>query len=300
MRLVSVALLFLVSAFGWGATPGGAPDNSPTTYRVEAAEVHISFSAFDKQNLPVGDLSLSDISVLQDGQPLRQVVTLEKRHQGPIVATVLTDSSESMGKAIPMARESWRWMNRNLVSNEDHVSFLDFDDSMFRPSSKQRGGVYLTALHDSLIKLIPQIQGTPEARKALILFTDGVDNASYHTLQDVIDTALEEDVAVYAISTAKFRVRYDSNALNRLTGMTGGRFFVVENSDQMIFAIKLIEQDLRSGYEIVFRPSKGKAGIHRLAIKSPTMPLRFYHRAAYFQPGVPETGVVEVAAAARH
>jgi hypothetical protein len=266
-------------------------------YRVETAEVHISFSATDQQNLPVSDLDLRDLTLLQDGKP-REIVALEHKEYSGISVAVLTDSSESMGKSVRVARESWQWMNRNLLRQDDHVLFLDFDDTLLAPSARKPGGVYLTCLYDSLIKVIPQVS-RGQSRRALILFTDGMDNASYHSLDDVIETALEESVAVYAISTSKFRVQYNNEVLVRLTKSTGGKFYSVDNADQMIFSLKLIEQELRSGYEIVFRPDKSASGIRRLILKSNWRPLKLNCQAAYYQPAIRPTGQVQVASVGR-
>lgn len=297
MRLMIVALLSLLfTPLARSAAPEASLDPSLPKYRVEAAEVHIGMTATDQQNLPVSDLSPADVTVLQDGQPL-PIISLEQREEVPIAAAVLTDSSESMGKSVAMARESWQWMNRNMVREEDKVTFLDFDDALLRPAGNKRSGVYLTCLYDSLVRIMPKIHGMGEARRALIMFTDGVDNASYHGLQDVIEAAMADNVAIYAISTTKFKVRYNGALLEKLTRATGGRFFSIDNTDQMIFALKLIEQDLRNGYDVIFRADKNRGGLRKLAIKSARRDLRFTHQAAYYQPAISPTGPVEVAVA---
>jgi hypothetical protein len=297
MRLISTALvLLLATTFVWCAPPESRPEPSTPKYRVETAEVHINFTATDQHNLPVSDLATTDVILLQDGQP-RQIVALEHKEYSAISAAVLTDSSESMGKSVAVARESWQWMNRNMIRSEDHLLFLDFDDALLRPPGQKPGGVYLTCLYDSLIRVIPQV-ARRQSRRALILFTDGVDNASYHALDDVIEAALAEGVAIYAITTPKFKVRYNYDVLDKLTESTGGKFFSIENADQMIFAVKLIEQDLRSSYELVFRPDKTKPGLRRLILKSPRQ-VRLNYQTAYYQPEIRSTGLVEVAAAGR-
>lgn len=285
MRVVAVALsLLLLVSFSWAASPGGAPDTPLITYRVETAEVHIAFSAFDKHDRPATELSPSDFTLLQDGHPVEETVSLERRHESPILATVMTDVSDSMVKADPFARDSWQWMNTNLLRANDHVAYFDFGADLASANLRSQPQMHLTSFYDCLLKLIPQVTHGDNGRRAIILFSDGRDNDSIHSLQDVIKFAIEQDIAVYAITTWKFKILYDEQVLDRLTSTTGGRYFVVKNTKEMIAALQDITQELRNGYEVVFRAGKGRSGLHRIAMQPTNHRLRFYHRAAYFQP----------------
>src|SRR4051812_27473702 len=102
MRLGIVALsLTLFVASAWAATPASPPDAPLTTFRVEAGEVHVAFSAVDQHRRPVMALSTSDFTLMRDGTPVDQGIELERRNESPITAAVMTDVSESMEKAVP-------------------------------------------------------------------------------------------------------------------------------------------------------------------------------------------------------
>ena len=278
---VALALLSFVTVTS-AAGPGGNPDVPITTFRIEAAEVHVAFSAYDRKKRPVAEVSAADFQLLRDGRPIDPAPEVERRHESPIAATVMTDVSESMAKAVPMARESWKWMDANLLRGQDEVSYFDFGEELTADQSqKQKGN--LTSFYDCLLELIPQIADRQEGRKVLILFTDGQDNYSLHSLRDVTDLALRRDVAVYAITTWKYKIVYNESVLDQLTQSTGGRFFVVKDQKEMNAALNQIVDEQRNGYEVIFRADKARGGMHRIAMESTDGRLRFYHRVAYYQ-----------------
>jgi Ca-activated chloride channel family protein len=285
MRVFALTFsVLLLAGFARAASPGGVPDPPLTTYRVEAAEVHVAFSAIDNHQRPVTELSTSDFTLLRDGRPVEQAVELERRHESPIVAAVMTDVSASMAKALPLARDSWQWMNTNLLRGDDQIAYFDFGAELSSATSPQQPEMHLTSFYDCLLKLIPKIKHDGYGRRAIILFTDGGDNDSIHSLQDVINQAVEQDIAVYAITTWKFKIWYDEPGLDQLTSSTGGRYFVIKDTKEMISALQDITQELRNGYEVVFRAGKARSGMHRIAIQPTNRRLRFYCRGAYFQP----------------
>jgi len=277
---IALALLSFVTATS-AAGPGGNPDTSITTYRIEAAEVHVAFSAYDSKKRPVAEVSAADFQLLRDGRPIDQVPEVERRHESPIAATVMTDVSESMVKAGPMARESWKWMEANLLREQDHVKYFEFGTELIANQARQKSN--LTSFYDCLVDLIPRIEDRQDGRKVLILFTDGRDTYSLHSLQDATNLALRRDVAVYAITTWKYKINYDEDVLDQLTRSTGGRFFVVKDRKEMSAALNQIVEEQRNGYEVIFRADKIRGGMHRITMESTDGHLRFYHRTAYYQ-----------------
>jgi Ca-activated chloride channel family protein len=282
LRAAIPSLILLCVNFAVAATPDPAPDASLPTFRVETAEVHVAFSAFDKHDRPVSQITSSDFMLLRDGFPVDRLISVEHRHDSPIAATVLTDVSASMSKAVPMARDSWRWLDANFRDG-DEITYQDFSgDLIDKGSSREQSRQ--TAFYDSLLKLIPRIARFDNARRVLILFTDGRDNNSVHGLEDVIRLAVAEDVAIYAITTWKYKINYEPDILESLTSSTGGHWFAVRDTKDMQSALRDISDELRNGFEVVFRADNALAGLHRITIQPNNRRLRFYHKAAYYQP----------------
>jgi hypothetical protein len=281
LRAVAYCAIVLCANFLAAATPD-PPDSSLTIFRVETAEVHVSFTAFDKHDRPVKEVKASHFKLLRDGIPINRLISIERRHDSPIVATILTDVSSSMEKAVPMARESWRWLDSTLHDG-DQIDYQDFSTDLIENGASRVPSRH-TAFYDSLLKLIPHIDRAENARRVLIIFTDGRDNNSLHSLEDVIRTAVAEDVANYAITTWKYKINYESDVLERLTTTTGGNWFTAKDSKDMQSALREITDELRNGFEVAFRADKVFEGLHRITIQPSNRRLRFHHRAAYYQP----------------
>ena len=126
---------------------------------------------------------------------------------------------------------------------------------------KQRGA---TALFDSIDNGVAKVGTGRHARKALIVFTDGVDSESRLSFTNLKDRLRSMDVLVYGvdISTGEeppFPAPSLSSArslLEELTAVTGGEFFSVRPSD----ATARIAAELRSLYRIGFRPKAVTTG----------------------------------------
>lgn len=281
--ILSMLLLPLCFHSSWAASPPS--ENSPLAiFRTEVAEVHVALAAYDKRNAPVTTLSPSDLTVQLDGRPLNQPVLLERRHGSPISATVMTDVSDSMSKADFIARDTWQWLITNYLRSQDHVTFLDFGAELAPEKPDRARSMHLTSLYDCVMEVLPFVGRNATGQKALILFTDGQDNMSMHGLPDVIRRAQMLNVTIYAVTTYKYKIWYNEYVLNSLTHNTGGRLFVIKNTKEMIGAVQEIGDELRNGYELVFRADNVRSGLHRIAIEPSRGQLTFFHRDAYFQP----------------
>ena len=288
MRAAVLTVTLLLSAMGgWAATPEASPDASLPTFRVTTAEVHVTFTAVRGKNQPVSNLSLADFVVLRDGSPIDRIVSFEPYHEAPISALMLTDVSDSMLKGLPLERTAAEWLRSNSNPANDHVSFVDFGYEVERGSSPQSRR--MTSLYDALIETLPRLAHNASGRQALILLTDGMDNYSYHSLSDVIDMAQRFDIAVYAITAHPGKKQYyRPDLLQMLCDETGGKYYDVRKPEALLNAIAEINDELRNGYELVFRPDAAGAGMHQLSIQPNQRGMRFFHRTAYFQPGTEE------------
>jgi VWFA-related protein len=79
--------------------------------------------------------------------------------------------------------------------------------------------IYMACTNRTLVK------GEPiEPRRVIVIIGDGHDNASKHTLEQVIEIAQRNLVTIYAVSTVGYGFVSEGDAnLARLTGETGGR-----------------------------------------------------------------------------
>jgi Ca-activated chloride channel family protein len=119
----------------------------------------------------------------------------------------------------------------------------------------------MTALYDALERALTHLQRGTHDRKALIVVSDGGDNASASTLDTVLELARRESIAIYAVTFSDPDNRdARPHVLKMLTRETGGRVFSTRRNDDVRRAFEQIAQEIRSGYTIGFAPAETAAG----------------------------------------
>jgi Ca-activated chloride channel family protein len=134
-----------------------------------------------------------------------------------------------------------------------------------------------TSLLDAIARTAERVAGREGKRRAVVVFTDGNDNASRMTPAQVSGIASSIDIPVYIvgvvsaidnptsdIGTANARSPL-AGPLADLASWTGGHVFVVSSPVDRSLAARQIVDELRHQYLIAFE-SSGAPGWHRLAI----------------------------------
>lgn len=131
----------------------------------------------------------------------------------------------------------------------------DADKSQAKP--KTRGQ---TALYDACAEAVDELVKRPKPRRVLFLFTDGQDNESRISFQQLSKKVKESDVLIYAISMTDTG---DANSLDvvsqaivdELTAISGGRAYFPEKKKELDEVMDRLVLDLRHQYLIGFTPS---------------------------------------------
>jgi Ca-activated chloride channel family protein len=113
-----------------------------------------------------------------------------------------------------------------------------------------------TALYDSLIYALYYFGGV-KGKRAIVLLSDGKDEGSRYTYDDVLEYARRSGVAIYTVgiglSTQNADIRLK---LSRLADETGGRFFFIEKARELDGIYDTIQKELRSQYLLSYQSSK--------------------------------------------
>jgi Ca-activated chloride channel family protein len=119
----------------------------------------------------------------------------------------------------------------------------------------------MTALYDALAVALIHVRRGTQDRKALIVVSDGGDNASAHTLPDVVEGARHAGAAVYSVGLVHPDDRdARPGVLKAFARETGGRAFVVRELAQVEGAFARIAHEIRSAYTLGFSPSEASNG----------------------------------------
>jgi VWFA-related protein len=295
-------------------------EGAGTTIRLGAALVNVLFSATDKQNRYVNDLTANDVKVLEDGKP-QEVFTFKRELDLPLTMAILVDVSNSVVPVLPeLTNAGARFINSIMRPNKDMAAVIEFDgeativrDLTTKAPLLQRGLASIarnapppwtrrtpppiipgdlkggTSIFDSVIAACNDLLARQVGRKTIILFTDGYDTTSFTERSEAIEDALRAEVVVYAIGIGdSSEDGVDRRALEKLCEPTGGRAFVPKDVEDLDQAFEQLERELRQQYLVAYEPANmatdGKFRKIEVRIAN-RKDIRVRHRRGYYAPG---------------
>ena len=219
--MIGLMLAVFVSALGTSAqtSDGGA---QPYRLRVAVDEIVLNFHVADEHGLPVNDLRLEELSLLDHGKPPRKVVAFQMMQDAPIRAGILMDTSDSEREQLAGSRAiSNRYIQRLLRQQTDEAFVMDFAETsevtqawtnnanalgLGVRKAASYGGSHMrgTAIFDAIYRAcLNQFGHTDREDSAnfILLFSDGEDNASRSSLKDAIQECQATHTAIYAFRT---------------------------------------------------------------------------------------------------
>jgi len=119
-----------------------------------------------------------------------------------------------------------------------------------------------TAMYDSCFAAVEKLSSGHHPKKALVLISDGEDNDSRHTFNELRDLLKKSDIMFYAVGIPRLPDVGSSLGMEgagimaELAEVTGGECFLPENKKEMSVAMNLLATQLRNQYRIGFRANK--------------------------------------------
>jgi len=219
----------------------------------------------DGEGRPVSDLEAGDFTLVHRGEA-RPVERFAYADDVPLLLGVVIDTSGSMRFLMEDTRRAAaRFLSDTLLPG-DRGFVVDFDDKprLLSPTTGEITELFLslqrleaegkTALYDAVVFSMLQFEREP-GRKALVVLTDGDDRDSRFGPRACVDYGTKLGVPIYVIGLGNldFLARsYPKGELRRITGNTGGEFFLVESLDELGAAYAQIAAELRNQYALAF------------------------------------------------
>jgi len=288
---------------GWAQQPVQA---SPpvATFKSSVDLVRVSAVVRDRKGRFVRDLVLRDFEVIDEGVNRR--IQDFRSDDSPVSIALLFDASGSMESRMGQAREAAEQILSWMKFRGDEAAVFTFDtrldevmpftEGLERLPTTMDGVVPFgaTSLHDAVARTAEKTATRQGLRRAVVVFTDGRDNASRLTAGEVSGIASSIDVPVYIVgivpsidnpssefSTTTRERSALSGPLSDLATWTGGRAFVASSIADRSQTARQIVDELRHQYLIAFE-SSGKPGWHPLEVRAKDKDLTVRARSGYF------------------
>ncbi len=258
----------------------------------------------DPMNRLVTGLEKDNFQLFEGSAP--QEIKSFSSEDAPVSLGVIFDSSRSMSSKMDRAKDAVMEFFKT-ANPQDEFFMITFSDEPevvndFTSSVDEIQGklVYtvprrMTALLDAIYMGVSKMRQAKYAKKALLIISDGGDNHSRYTENEIKSLVKEADVMVYAIGIYdKYfpteEERLGPALLGEIAELTGGRAFTVENPNDLADVATKIGVELRNQYVLGYRPNKvvrdGKWRKIKVKLLPPKglPPLRVYARTGYYAP----------------
>ena len=297
------AALLVLTGFNGVRAQEPQPPAATAAFKSGVDLVRVAAVVRDNKGRFVQDLKAKDFEVLDGGQA-RSISDFRTDLAGVSVA-VLFDVSGSMEGHLPHAREAAAHVLSWMDVKRDEAAIFTFDTRLDEVKPFTMGLKALpesfetvvpfgaTSLHDAIAATATRVGKREGRRRAVVVLTDGADNASHMTPSQVSGLASAIDVPVYIFGIApsidnpleEASIKSVAGSafagpLADLAAWTGGHVFVASTPGQRSIAARQIIDELRHQYLIAFE-SSGKPGWHPLVVRARNKDLTVRARSGY-------------------
>jgi VWFA-related protein len=259
MRQTVITALFL------SALASSAEAQIPESFQISVNVdlVVLNPTVRDRKGGFVSDLREQDFAVYEDG--IRQSIKLFRHEDVPVTVGLVVDHSGSMKPkltdVIAAARTFVQFsrpddrifvvnFNENVTLSMPAIRIGDRSDGLARAISGTPAGGK-TALYDAVIAAFSRLHAGVSGKNVLIVISDGGDNASAHSLAEVLKTAEESSALVYTIGIFDDDdADKNPHVLSRLARATGGDAFFPGGNSEVVAVCESIARDIRNQYTI--------------------------------------------------
>jgi len=237
---------------------------------VDLALVNVTVT--DPSDRMVVGLDKDNFRVYEDG--VEQEITAFSSEDVPISVGVILDLSGSMRNKIGKAREAITEFFKTANIDDDFfligfnahaelMSTFTHDSEYIQSRVLSAAPSGSTAFLDAVYLGLSYMRNSKHAKRALLIFSDGGDNHSRHSKEEIKRLVREADVQLYAIGFYDplgypYRTpeeMHGPSLLEEITELTGGQVFPFEHLDDLPDVAAKVGAELRNQYVLGYTPS---------------------------------------------
>jgi Ca-activated chloride channel family protein len=238
---------------------------TPAALRVNVELVELHVTVMDGQGRPIGGLQKENFKVTENN--IVQPITFFKHEDIPVSLGLVLDNSRSIEpRKSRLDAAALSFVQKSNPEDETFLVHFDSDARLALEFTSDRGVLEerlsatkpfgQTALFDALLLGLEQMENARHTKKAILLVTDGIDNASKATLTEVLEKVKRANVMIYTVGllSASGGLKAEES-LVRIAEASGGRFYFPQTPEEARISMEIIARDLREQYTVAYLPT---------------------------------------------
>ena len=254
---------------------GSEDRKGPAQFRTKVDQVVLYAAVYDQNGQLVPALTLTDFTVFEN--KIQQKLTYFGQDDVPSTVGIVMDKSGSMRNKWHLVFQATEFfLSMNNPQNE--LFLVDFDNEVLLEEDFTQdtedirdaldniilsGG---TALYDAISLAVEKAQKGTEAKKVVVVFTDGEDRDSYYSHEELVEKVRESDVQVHIVAfldpelnnqgaffgifkSQKEKVQQN---LDAIAEYSGGKAFFPETLEELDGIFRGIADELRKQYRLAY------------------------------------------------
>lgn len=290
MRMKFIAAVALLAL----AATARAQEQPSQTFNetVSVGYVMVPFTVLDRNGAPITNLKQRDVALFVEGQPVRTDM-FEQSMNAPVSWTILLDASGSMGLAGKMdaARAAVSALLNHRKPGDDFALFTFAESEATELVAATDDGDRIrramfdvkpwgkTAFFDALATMPQRSELGKNPTRAIVLLSDGIDNASRHTRASLAQIFEGSSIPIYPLGlrdpaelkphqSVPYEELSDLDLLDAVANLTGGKMHLGQSPEQLVRAVESMQKDLRAQYLLGFTPTgKGEVKYRRISLQ---------------------------------
>ena len=230
---------------------------------------------------------------VREGKQVRPVEAVATAAETPLTVGLLIDVSGSMHKTLPDLQEAAIRFVQTILGERDRAFLVTFDSyaHLLQPATSDvtllRREIMrirpdgLTALNDAMVLGLLQFEGI-KGRRAMIVFSDGVDLTSHYRAEEVSELSRRVNVPIHVIESIP--IEPTDGRLKRVAQATGGTAHTLEHLADLPNVYAQIEAALRAQFLAFIRtdPATRENEWHSVKVEVRGEDLKVYAPEGYY------------------
>jgi Ca-activated chloride channel family protein len=236
---------------------------------VDVDLIVFSVSVTDGRGRHVAGLRASDFRILEKGR-LQEIKSFSTSDVPASIGIIIDNSGSMVNKRAEVLNAALAFVGTSHP--DDEMFAVNFNENVYLglppsiPFTSRREQMHsalgnrapagLTALYDAVALGIEHLKGATRDRKALVVLSDGGDNESRRTLDDVLEIAKRSNATIYTIGIYD-ESNQDRNprVLRRISDLTGGKAYFPDSLNDMERVWRDVAGTIRNQYTIGYHSS---------------------------------------------